>query len=222
MQKLVLGAAMAAAVVAFAPAIAQPTAPVAPPSPQAHGFHAERDRNHSRGEVVTHVRDMFAKLDSNRDGYVTREEAQAGHKAMAGNKRAKFAKRLANRGGARPDRGAMFDRLDTNRDGAISRQEYMSAQPQAHERRVIVMRRGGEGAAGAPHGMRQMRMHGMGMRGRLFETADANRDGRVTLQEMTNAALQRFDTADANRDGTLTREERMQMRQQRKAQRKPA
>ena len=212
MPKLLLSGAAAAAIFAIAPATAQPAAP---PAPQVHVFHAERDRAHTRAEVVTRVRDMFAKLDSNRDGYVTREEAQAGHKAMARDKHAKFAKRLAER--AKPDRGAMFDRLDTNRDGAISRQEFMSAQPRVHERRMIVMRRG-EGGAG-PH---PMRMHGMGMRGKLFETADANRDGRVTLQEMTAAALQRFDTADANRDGTLTREERMQMRQQRRAQRQPA
>jgi hypothetical protein len=133
---------------------------------------------------------------------------------MAGNKRAKFAKRHAE--GGRPDRGAMFDRLDANRDGAISRQEYVSAQPQVNQRRTFVMRRG-PGAAGQG----QARMRG-GMGGRMFETADINRDSRVTLQEATNAALQRFDSADANRDGTLTREERMQMRQQRRAQRQPA
>jgi Ca2+-binding EF-hand superfamily protein len=215
MTKLLLGGAAAAAIVAIAPATAQPTPPAAP---QVHTMHIERDRAHTRTEVVTHVRDMFARFDTNRDGYLTKPEAQAGHQAMAGDKRAKFARRLAERGAARPDRGAMFDRLDRNRDGAISRQEFMSAQPQIHERRKIVMRHGPDGA-GRPH---QMRMHGMKMGGRLFETADANRDGRVTLQEATNAALQRFDTADANRDGTLTREERMQMRQQRKAQRQPA
>jgi aryl-alcohol dehydrogenase-like predicted oxidoreductase len=70
--------------------------------------------------------------------------------------------------------------------------------------------------------MRGMRM-GMGMgglRGRMFEMADANRDGRVTLQEATNAALRHFDTADVNRDGRLTPEERMQMHQRMRAERR--
>ena len=54
----------------------------------------------------------------------------------------------------------------------------------------------------------------------MFERADANHDGRVSLQEMTAAALQHFDAADANHDGKLTPDERMQMHQQRQAQRK--
>jgi hypothetical protein len=65
-----------------------------------------------------------------------------------------------------------------------------------------------------------MRMHrmggGMGMgglRGAMFEMADANRDGRVSLQEATDAAVRHFDMADANHDGRLAPEERMQVRQ---------
>jgi hypothetical protein len=54
----------------------------------------------------------------------------------------------------------------------------------------------------------------------MFEMADANRDGRVTLQEATNAALRHFDTADVNRDGRLTPEERMQMHQRMRAERR--
>jgi Ca2+-binding EF-hand superfamily protein len=70
-----------------------------------------------------------------------------------------------------------------------------------------------------------MRSHGMGMRmhGRMFESADANHDGKVSLAEMTNAAVHHFDEADANHDGTLTPEERMQMHQRMKAEHaKPA
>jgi Ca2+-binding EF-hand superfamily protein len=48
----------------------------------------------------------------------------------------------------------------------------------------------------------------------MFTMTDANKDGRVTLQEATAAALRHFDMADANRDGQVTREERRQMRQQ--------
>ena len=80
------------------------------------------------------------------------------------------------------------------------------------------------GVPGVP-GVKIMRMHGMGMgmgmgmHGQMFEMADANHDGRVSLQEMTKVALQHFDSADANHDGTLSPEERMQMHRQMKGQR---
>lgn len=239
MKKLLLGGASAAAILVIAPAIAQPappppgvsqgTAPAA--GPQVHQFRMERMSKgpETRDQMVGHVRDMFGKLDTNHDGFVTREEADAAHLAMAGDMRGHFAKRLAERDMPKVDRGAMFDKIDTNHDGMISRDEYVSAKPQVNERRVIVMRDGDGpvevgGGPGSPH-VKIMRMHDMGMRmhGRMFESADANRDGKVSLQEMTNAALHHFDEADANHDGTLTPEERKQMHQRTRAERaKPA
>jgi Ca2+-binding EF-hand superfamily protein len=176
----------------------------------------------TRADVIAHAREMFAKLDADRDGSITKQEAEAAHRAMG----AKMGEKLAHRVGSdmpHADRGAMFDKLDANRNGSISRQEFMAAKPQVHERRVIVMRDGDGpielgGGPGEPH-VKIMRMHGgAGMGMHMFETADANHDGRVSLQEMTNAALQHFDSADANHDGTLTPEERMQMHQRMKAE----
>jgi len=236
MRSLLLGGAAAVAILAIAPAIGQPTPPAPPAAPQVQTIHMEHRSMgpQTRSDVVSHMRDMFAKLDSNKDGYVTRAEADALHKAMAGDMRGHFGKRLAGHDMPKFDRGAMFDKLDTNKDGAISRDEFVSAKPRLNERRVIVMRDGDgpgdagpvevDGGPGSPH-VKIMRMHGTGMkmRGRMFESADANRDGKVSLQEMTNAALQHFDAADANHDGTLTPEERMQMHQRMKAEHaKPA
>ncbi|MEA3066743.1 MAG: hypothetical protein QOK41_150, partial [Sphingomonadales bacterium] len=165
-------------------------------------------------------RDMFARLDTNRDGYLTREEIGAVHQKMMG-MRGDVEKRLAERGMPRRDRGAMFDRLDTNHDGSISRQEYMAAQPQLHERRVMIMREGG--APGEP-GMKGMHAHGMGMGfgGRLFDMADSNKDGRVSLAEAQAAALAHFGRADLNHDGRITPEERQQAHQLMRAQRRPS
>jgi Ca2+-binding EF-hand superfamily protein len=213
MHKLLLGGVAAAAMFATAPANAQPVPPAPPAAPQVQ-MKVQRMpmRVQARDEVVQHVRDLFARLDTNRDGFLTREEADAAKQKMAGDMRTRFAQRLAERGPGMPDRGAMFDKLDTNKDGTITRQEFVSAQPQVREHRVFVMRDGGEPG--------KMRMRGMGgMHGKMFEKADANRDGRVSLQEATNAALQHFDSADANHDGKLTPDERMRMHQQRKAQR---
>ena len=216
MKKLILPGVAAAALCASAPALAQAPAPAPTPAPQVQTFdHRMPMRVQTRNEVVAHARDMFARLDSNRDGSVTRAEADAVHQKFAGERRNHFKQRVGERGGASAaDRGAGFDRLDANHDGVITRDEFASARPVIREQRKIVMREGGKGG---------MRMHGMGgLHGRMFERADVNRDGRVSLQEMTNAALQHFDMADANHDGQLTREERMQMRQRMKAQRQPA
>ena len=57
--------------------------------------------------------------------------------------------------------------------------------------------------------------------GHMFEMGDANRDGRVSLQEATGAALRHFDSADANRDGQISPEERQQMRQKIRTERRP-
>ena len=217
MNAKILAGAAVAAVLAIAPAAAQPVPPVAQAAPVApHG----PDRVVTRAEVAQHVQKMFARLDTNRDGFVTKAEADAGREAMRGHMRQRFAKRLADGGVAAPhhrDRGAAFDRLDANKDGAISREEF-NAAPQRFERRMVIHRQGG--APGAP-GMKAMhgRMMGMRLHGRMFDMADANRDGRVSLQEATGAALRHFDMADANRDGRITREERIQMRQRMRAQR---
>jgi hypothetical protein len=217
MKTTLLGGAAAAAILAVTPALAQPAPPPPAPAPQVQMMRHPM-KTQTRSAVVQHVRQLFARLDTNRDNYLTREESNAGHKQMAGDKRERFAKRLADRGARRgADRGAAFDRLDTNKDGVITRDEFANAQPQVFHRREFVMRDGeSAGAPRAPGERREFRIHRMGgmggLHGRMFETADANRDGRVSLQEATDAAVRHFDTADANHDGQLTPDERRQVR----------
>ena len=103
----------------------------------------------------------------------------------------------------------------------VSRDEFMSAKPRIEERRMIVMHEGQGGEAGGPAKMRMHRM-GMGLHGRLFDKADVNHDGKVSLQEATDTALRHFDMADANRDGKITPDEHMQMRQKIRIERHPA
>ena len=214
MTKFLLGAAAAAAAVAMSPAIAQ----TAQPAPNVLIQRAPM-KAHTRAEVGTHVRAMFERLDTNRDGYVTKAEAQAARGDRAG----RMMNRMRQRGGVQgaggaPNRSAMFDRLDTNRDGNISRSEFESA-PARQGRRVV--NRDGARVPGAMHGMR-IGGRGMGgLGGAMFDMADANRDGRVTLQEATAAAYRHFDMADVNRDGQITPDERMQMRQRMRTERRP-
>ena len=240
MNKLLVGGAAAALVVAFAPTTAQPApppppgvapgvappAPIAPLPPERRQVHVMMMSDHdmTRAEVAEHVSKLFAKLDSNKDGYITKDEVEAFHSKMMGTMEmgGDIQKRLGEHGVLMGDRSAMFDRLDTNHDGSISRQEFMAAQPQVRTERVMIMRGpdGGPpppGPAGEPN-MMKMRMHGMSMHegmggfgGHLFEMADANHDGRVSLAEAQAGALAHFDKADLNHDGKITPDERQQM-----------
>ncbi|MBA3729505.1 MAG: EF-hand domain-containing protein [Sphingomonas sp.] len=215
MTKYLLGGALAAAMVGIAPAIAQ--VPQAAPAPIIERMHVAK--THARADVGTHVRTMFERFDTNRDGFITKAETEAA--------KAKRGEHIVRRRGAgspgapQANRGVMFDRIDANRDGSISRAEFEAA-PKRQERRIAI-RTDGDKAGGA-HGMgmmRGMRMGMGGLGGRMFEEADANRDGKVSLQEATASAYRHFDMADANRDGQITREERMQMHQRMRSERKP-
>ena len=179
-----------AAVIAVAGAAIAQTAPVppTPPTPP-HAMQMRFAKPETRAEMQAHVAKMFARLDANHDGFVTREEAQAMHAQMAAKMQQRMAQRAQN-GGA--DRSKAFDRIDANHDGMISRDEFAAAP------------RG--------HGMMMMRMAGMrrGLGGQMFDMADLNKDGRVSLAEAQQAALQHFDRADLNHDGVLTPEDRQQ------------
>lgn len=195
MKKMLLGAGLLLAATAVGAQVA-PQAPVAP-----------RDGVQTRSEVVQRARAMFARVDTNRDGYITQAEGQA----MRGEKRQRMGgKRMAQ--AADPARRAeMFGRIDTNRDNMISRDEWTRAEAMRGEGRA-------EGRRGGRGGER------MAMRGRaggaMMRMADTNRDQRISLAEAETAALQRFDRVDLNRDGRITREERQQARQQRQGMRR--
>ena len=216
MTKFLLGGAAIAALVAITPAIAQPVqAPLVRPAPAM--------QVHTRAQVGAQVATMFQRLDTNRDGFITGAESQAA-KANPANRQARKMQRTANRSPEQraARRAGAFDRMDANRDGMITRDEFARA-PALRQQRM---------AAG---GMQDRRLRqpgaamrrmggGMGMaglRGRMFDMADVNRDSRVSMQEATAAAYRRFDMADTNRDGQVTPQERMQVRQQMRAQRQP-
>ena len=201
-----------------------PMAPAATHAPQVRVMFAG-DHVMTRTEVSEHIAKMFAKLDANHDGFMTKGEIEAVHAKMeaAMSKAGDVPRQLAEHGVFIGDRGAMFDRLDTNHDGNISRQEFMAGGPGVREERVMIMR-DGPGGAGAPFppidghpGMMRMHMHmgGMAMGGHLFEMADANHDGKVSLAEAQAAALAHFDKADLNHDGKITPDERAKGRKMR-------
>ena len=211
MKEFLLGAA-AIVIAGAAFAQAQP-APTPQPTTIAPGHVAPgtplAERVHTRDEMVAKVREHFAQLDANKDGVLTKEEAEAGRKVLKERVRTKMTERREHRMESR-DPNAAFDRLDANKDGAITRDEFARHREQRIERRT---ERRENAAPDAHRGMRMHRFGGM-MGGRMFDMADGNKDGRVTLQEATAAAVRHFDMADANRDGRITPDERRQMHRQ--------
>src|SRR4051794_34358088 len=94
-------AGAAAAVIVAGAAVAQ----TAQPAPQARFAKSE-----TRADVQAHVQQMFARLDTNRDGFITKEEADAAKAQF----KAKWQERRDQRAqGQGFDRSKAFDRIDT-------------------------------------------------------------------------------------------------------------
>ena len=206
MKEFLFGAAaIIAAGAAFAQAQPAPTpAPVTVVPGQITPHASLAERIDTRDEMIAKVREHFAQLDANKDGALTKEEADASRKHFRERIRTKLGERKERR-----DPAQAFDRLDSNKDGAISRDEF------TQEREERIERRAERREHAAPGARRMMRMHRFGgMGGHMFDMADANKDGRVTLQEATDSAARHFDMADANRDGRITPDERRQMHRQ--------
>jgi Ca2+-binding EF-hand superfamily protein len=195
MNKHLLGAATAAIIFTAGAAFAQSPpapAPSGQPMPRAHFTKTQ-----TRADVQAHVARMFTRLDANHDRFITKDEIAAAEAQFAG-------KRRGQEGPGQPsDRSRAFNRIDANHDGMISRDEFAAA-PRPD--------RGGMHMAG---------MH-RGFAGHMFEVADGNKDGKVSLAEAQQAALQHFDKADLNHDGKLTPQERQQARQLLRAERRPS
>ncbi|MEO7820295.1 MAG: EF-hand domain-containing protein [Sphingomicrobium sp.] len=172
------------------------------------------DKVITRAEVQAMVQAHFARIDTNHDGFITKAEMEAAHANMKMGDHAMGERGMGQHGmgdHAMRDPNAAFDRLDTNKDGMISRDEFAKGRELRIEQRVVI----NDGKMPMGEGMRMHGKGGMGgmggmgmMMGGMMKMADANKDGRVSLQEATAAALQRFDRADTNHDGRLTPDER--------------
>ena len=233
MRSMLIGGAAAAAMFVGSSAV------LAQPAPAAQGATAPRHgrfmQPSTRAEVQARTAAMFARLDTNHDGFITKDELNA-VEARREQKAEARAQRF--------DPSKLFDRFDTNHDGQITATELAAA----HSRRAPATSGQPARAAGF-HGLfaradtnkdniltraefdamgQQLKArleHASVARGgiatRMFDKADSNRDGRVTLAEMQQAALARFDRVDLNHDGTVTPDERNQARQLFRSERKP-
>ena len=223
-MKLVLLTSAAAMLIAL-PVLAQPQTPVAPVK--------TARAPETRSDVQARAQRMFARLDTNKDGFITQAESDA----VRAQRAAKRQDRARHRGPAK-----MFDRLDANKDGSLTRAEAEAGRKTHQGAKADEPEHAQAAALGKMFDRLDTNRDGKitkaeldaSMRGRsvdkglregrhadVLAKADANKDGRVSLAEAQQLSLQRFDAADLNRDGKITPEERKQARQQMRAHRKP-
>lgn len=129
-----------------------------------------------RGE---HRAGMFAMLDKNHDGSLSKDEFMAPppHDGMMGHGPDGHDMPPPPPGGPDGDHG--MDHGGDHHGGAM------------HGHRMMMMHR----------------MGAMGMGEKWFDRADTNHDGKLTLAEASTRPLDMFNRADANHDGTISPEE---------------
>ena len=94
--------------------------------------------------------------------------------------------------------GFDFSRADTNSDASLSRQEYQAAMATSTPRGDSGSARSGDTAPGAGQ-QRQAQV--------TFDTADKDKDGKVTRDEASAVPGLNFTSADTNADSSLSRQE---------------
>ena len=138
--------------------------------------------------------DRMQALDSDKDGRISRTEANAGNAGFA----ARFSEMDANKDGyldrtdrelrMSRERAAFFTGADANRDGKLSRDEYAVEQgARGAERRQQFAQRV-EAAGKTPKARRvPTEAEQLQRAGKAFDRMDANKDGTVTRAEFDAA-----------------------------------
>ena len=168
---------------------------------------------------------LFQRADKNNDGKVTFEEASAAVPSMT---REKFEKLDKNKDGAvaadevpkpgdvsgkKPDIAQLARRADTDNNGKVTFDEMRAVMPKLDRARFDEMDRNKDGVL-SPEDRAQAEREGKqgaGEAGAKLMESDANKDGKLTYEELTAAKpgfpREAFDKADRNKDGVLSAED---------------
>lgn len=193
MKRILLAGLVAGTLMTGGQAMAQPPTDGPPPGPGGHPLFALLDANKdgtvTRAEATAAIERHFDMMDTDHNGIVTAAERRAEHARMA---------------------EQHFLAMDTDRNGQVSLEEFRAAR----ERMRGPMPGGPDGAGAPPPPPPPI----AGGRGRGWADKHGP-EGDVTKADFTARALALFDRIDSNKDGKITAQERDAARAQMKRMR---
>ncbi|MEZ5996829.1 MAG: hypothetical protein R3C25_13870 [Hyphomonadaceae bacterium] len=141
---------------------------------------------------------MFASIDTDNNGVLSREEMRAHHGERGHGRRG----RSGGRGG---QEGMHMGGADANNDGVITRDEFLARPIAMFER----MDANHDGVISQDERPQRPERPGRGERREMREhmNPDANNDGSVSRAEFAAMGQRMFERLDANNDGRVTQEE---------------
>jgi len=166
-----------------------------------HGFWGG-GRTLTKDDYDARTRERFARIDKNSDGVLDAAEIEAGLTERMG-RRGEMFERMAK---------ARMARMDENRDGKVTKEEFLGRVRKMfaemdldNDGRITdddlpPMMRGRGVLSGNQEGGGFGRGRG-GLLGGMLRSADANKDGIITLDEALAAGEKEFARLDRNRDG---------------------
>jgi Ca2+-binding EF-hand superfamily protein len=183
---------------------------------------ADTDKNGtlSEAEVLASAEAIFERRDSNKDGALDTADARPGkgkgHHGKGGEERAeRMLKRLDTDKDGKISQAEMlaratqtFQRVDADKNGEVTEAEVDAKREAFRDARKAfhaVKASEGEARDAARAALRDARMDRMGSR--MFERADADKNGTLTKAEMETAAADMFKKRDRNGDGFITADE---------------
>ena len=179
---------------------------------------ADTDKNGSlsQAEVLASAEKVFERRDSNKDGAIDTADARPhkskGHHGKGGEERAeRMLKRLDADNDGKVSQDEMlarasetFERFDADKNGEVTKAEIDKKREAFRDARKAfreVKVSNGEERQEARKALRDARMDRMGAR--MFERADADKNGTLTKAEMETAAAAMFKQRDRNGDGSI-------------------
>jgi Ca2+-binding EF-hand superfamily protein len=171
-------------------------------------FDKNKDGLLDKDEAPERMAQMFERLDLNKDGKLSREEMEKAREALARFRPDAPANPMGTAGTGEP----LFRIIDANGDGKLTKEEFQAAAEKLRR-----LDKNGDGAidreelasAGRDQPMRPQPPSDRPMLdvNRIFERMDANKDGKLSKEEVRGPLAEGFDRADLNKDGFLDKEE---------------
>lgn len=153
---------------------------------QANEGAASPDRKARHEEIKAHLLERLKAADTNGDGMISRDEANAGLPQLAKH----------------------FDAIDTDKNGMITLQEFEAAMKGLHRRHHNVLAhldKDGDGLISRDEAQAAPRL------AKHFDEIDANKDGFLSKDELAAARTKLRDTIfariDTDADGRISRDE---------------